>query len=427
MKTETKLGIFFLVVFAILLYFIVKLGSISIVFEKPGYHIKACFQSIAGLEKRAPVRIAGVKVGYVEDIRLVEGRAEVIMKIYQGYRINRGSKAAVTSMGMMGEKYIEIFPGDPANGAVSEGEEIEGIPPLSIDQLGTIFYSIAQDIKSLSASLKEVLGTEVARTNLKEILESINNITNQMNLIIEENRLLVADSLQETRRAAKDLRLLIEGLKENSHQLSALMKKLEASSLPEAEKLMKELSVSSKQLRQVLGEAEQVLERINAGEGTVGRLLQDRTAYQRLEGVLKEAEELTGRLKGMLPSRSSLSPAFEAYYEGGLRASLGLQLEQEGSFLRAGVVERQEKLTYTLTAGRHLGNFSLAAGIIEGSFGFDLSGDLNRKLYLRGEFFNFRQGSFKYRFSLGLRLMEGFSLVGGYGRDGFFVGISYVK
>lgn len=428
MRTETKLGIFFLMVLVILGYLIIKLGSFSIFFEKPGYRIKAYFQSIAGLEKKAPVRIAGVKVGYVEDIRLVEGRAEVIMKIYKEFQINRGSKAAVTSMGMMGEKYIEIFPGPPSMGVLEDGEEIEGVPPLSIDQLGTIFYSIAQDVKSLSASLKDVLGTEVGKANLKETLESVNKIMAQINDFIRENRQLVSSSLTRTNRFLEHLEKLVSQLETNSHLLNRLLEKVERSSLPKADEFLVEAEQTSSELKRTLEETRQFLKKLKDGEGTIGKLLEEKEPYEELTGVLKDTKRITEKIKEILPERLVLYPVFEGYYDDGLRASLGLNLERKDYFMKAGIVERNKRLTYNLLVGKRLGYLSIGAGLIEGNFGFDLKAYLSKRLFLRGEIFDFEKNTFFYRFSLGVNVYNGFNLVGGVGKDGtFFAGLCYVK
>ena len=428
MRTETKLGIFFLIVLAILGYLIIKLGSFSIFFEKPGYRIKAYFQSIAGLEKKAPVRIAGVKVGYVEDIRLVEGRAEVIMKIYKGFQINRGSKAGVTSMGIMGEKYIEIFPGPPSMGVVKDGEEIEGVPPLSIDQLGTIFYSIAEDVKSLSASLKDVLGTEVGKANLKETLESVNKIMAQINDFIRENRKLVSSSLTRTSQVLKHFERLMVQLEKSSLLLNKLLEETEKTSLPKTHQFLSEAKETSTELKETLKETRELLKKLKEGEGTLGRLLEEEEPYQELTGVLKETRKITEKINEFLPRRLNFYPFFEGYYEDGLRASFGLSFERRDYFLKTGIVERKEQLTYNLLVGRRFGLISVGAGLIEGRFGFDLTAYPLKSFFLRGEFFAFEQDTFFYRFSLGVKIYKGFNLVGGIGKEGtFFAGFCYVK
>ena len=68
MKREIKIGIFMTIAIFILSLFIFIVGDISVLFKKKGYPLFVNFDSVAGLEKRAVVRMAGVKVGFVKKI-----------------------------------------------------------------------------------------------------------------------------------------------------------------------------------------------------------------------------------------------------------------------------------------------------------------------------------------------------------------------
>ena len=69
MKREVKIGIFLTGALLIMAVFIFIAGDLSTWFQKPGYELSVLFPSSTGLEKHAAVRLAGVKIGYVTDIR----------------------------------------------------------------------------------------------------------------------------------------------------------------------------------------------------------------------------------------------------------------------------------------------------------------------------------------------------------------------
>ena len=74
MKKEFKIGIFVLAALVIFAYFIIKTESCSEFLSKgKRYPVMARFASVAGMHTSAPVRLAGVKIGLVEEIGL-EGR-----------------------------------------------------------------------------------------------------------------------------------------------------------------------------------------------------------------------------------------------------------------------------------------------------------------------------------------------------------------
>ncbi len=108
MKREAKIGIFLAGAFLIIAVFIFVAGDMSTWFRRPGYELSALFPSSTGLEKHAAVRLAGVKVGYVKDIRLEQRKARVVLTIWPKYQVPRGSRATLASIGLVGERYIEI-------------------------------------------------------------------------------------------------------------------------------------------------------------------------------------------------------------------------------------------------------------------------------------------------------------------------------
>ena len=140
MKKEFKIGVFMTIAALILAAFIFVVGDITLIFRKQGHSLYASFDTAAGLEKKAIVRMAGVKVGYVKDIRLEKSRAKVLMSVNPGIEVPRDSKATLAALGLLGEKYIEILPGEEKDFCLP-GSVIGGIPPVSFDQIGSLLLS----------------------------------------------------------------------------------------------------------------------------------------------------------------------------------------------------------------------------------------------------------------------------------------------
>src|SRR4030042_6921523 len=124
MKREIKIGIFLAGAFLFLAVFIFVAGDMSTWFQKSGYEISVLFPSATGLEKHAAVRLAGVKIGYVKDIRLDERKARVVLAVWPKYQVPRGSRAALASLGIAGERYIDISPSEQPD-SLRPGEALE--------------------------------------------------------------------------------------------------------------------------------------------------------------------------------------------------------------------------------------------------------------------------------------------------------------
>ena len=151
---EVKVGIFILMAVIILIGMIFSIGDIY--FIKRGYHIKVLFNFANGIAMNAPVRLAGIEVGEVDGIDIYydtgEKRTKVELSTWiksKEYRIEEDSKAVINTLGLLGEKYLEIFPGRSET-TLDEGSALVGTDPVSTENM-------TMDIKELLDSFKVVM------------------------------------------------------------------------------------------------------------------------------------------------------------------------------------------------------------------------------------------------------------------------------
>lgn len=107
---EIIVGIFVMLGLISMAYISINLGRVEF-FKSDYYPIKAKFTSVTGLKTDTTVEISGVKIGKVEDIKLEDYQAVVTMLIKNNVKIQDDALASIRSKGILGEKYISIFPG----------------------------------------------------------------------------------------------------------------------------------------------------------------------------------------------------------------------------------------------------------------------------------------------------------------------------
>jgi phospholipid/cholesterol/gamma-HCH transport system substrate-binding protein len=115
-------------------YLSIKLGRVELLGGQ-GYVVVADFSSVGGLKPGATVEIAGVEIGRVETITLVDYQARLTMRIQPGVKLQEDSIASIKTKGLVGEKYVRINPGGserliPSNGRIREVE-----PPVDFEEL----------------------------------------------------------------------------------------------------------------------------------------------------------------------------------------------------------------------------------------------------------------------------------------------------
>ncbi len=157
MSNEAKTGLVVLLCVAALIALIIKVGNFT-VFQH-GYSIKAHFNFTGGVQKHAPVRLSGVDVGEVKNIRLLYGDKTVIeMEIWleDGVRLRSDSVAYVTTLGMMGEKYVEIKGGSATMPYLKEGELVPSEDPVRLEELMKLGTKVADDVGNMAKDISKM-------------------------------------------------------------------------------------------------------------------------------------------------------------------------------------------------------------------------------------------------------------------------------
>lgn len=135
-RTEIVVGIFVLIGIVCLGYLAIRLGKLEVI-GNTGYIVYADFASVAGIKPGDPIEIAGVKVGRVETLSLVDDRARLGLRINESVKLQEDTIASVRSRGLIGDKFLLLTPGGsdkvlPPGGRIRETES----PPDLTDLIG---------------------------------------------------------------------------------------------------------------------------------------------------------------------------------------------------------------------------------------------------------------------------------------------------
>jgi len=131
---ELGVGFFLIVGFGCLAYLSFNLGNVSL-WGAPYYDVYADFSTVGTLRMRAPVSMAGVEIGQVKDIKLVNDQAQVTLEIQKGVELSDDVIASIKTSGIIGEKYVSISPGASEEFIKPGGTIRDTQPPLDIESL----------------------------------------------------------------------------------------------------------------------------------------------------------------------------------------------------------------------------------------------------------------------------------------------------
>ncbi len=158
---EFKVGMFVSIGIAIFISMIFSIGSFR-TFEQR-YNLRAHFYYANGIQVAAPVRLAGVQVGEVRGIDIIFDKesqktvVELTLLLNRKAKVEKDAEAFINTLGLIGEKYIEIMPGTSGNELFKPGDIIQGKESVPIEKVTEKAYVMMADMKKLMDSANAVM------------------------------------------------------------------------------------------------------------------------------------------------------------------------------------------------------------------------------------------------------------------------------
>lgn len=308
MKNETRVGIFVIIAIGIFFYLSLNIGAIRLD-QRQYYTYKTYFEDTGGLDLKAPAKIAGVEVGWVDSITLLEGgKAEVILKIHKRNKLARNAYATVQQEGLIGTKHIEVDPGDPTTGNLPPGSVLTmpGRPPTSVGDLLEQFKDIASGIQDVVLSFKNTFGTRQGEDDLKLALNSvakasdrIANFSEVLERTITKNENNLNNMIVDFKNTAHHLDVAIPSIRSDFNRITLAMADDTLPHLATAGKnagtAFESVDAAAVQARETFKEAEGVVEKINSGKGVLGKLITEDETYGDLKKTVKGFKEMVSK------------------------------------------------------------------------------------------------------------------------------------
>jgi phospholipid/cholesterol/gamma-HCH transport system substrate-binding protein len=326
MSSAAKVGVFMLIVLAILGYFILKIEDVQIGHGAGARKVTAIFDSVAGLDNKSAVRVAGVRVGKVSKIKLRDdGKAEVTLDIDPDVILHPGASARVANLGLLGEKYIELDSG-PANAPAIPQEQsvvLKGSQPASMDDITNQVAAIANDVKAITASLRGAMSGPAGEQRLVDIVENVRTITAQVRDLIAANRTNVDATMMNARAITESLRVEIPRLAQSIDRMATQMNGTVGENREDVRHIVENLRTLSSDLKTTSDNLNAVTSQVRSGEGTVGKLLYSNEAHDRLTAALGSVESGVNELRNTLGrvGKMQLDLGLNGDYYAGLPAS----------------------------------------------------------------------------------------------------------
>lgn len=308
-KTTSKnirLGLFVLLGTLFLIYGLYMIGSNRNLFGST-FRINAIFSNVNGLMKGNNVRFAGIDVGTVDNVTIInDSCVKVVMVIeadVQKY-IRKNALAGIGTDGLMGNKLVNINPSMEKAPGVKQGDTLQTMKPIETDEMLRTLNRTNDNIAAITDNLKTITAKINSRNTLWSLLMDT-VVADNVKQAIVNIRLTGSNSAEIT----GDLSNIVDGIKNGKGSFGALLTDTMLSN--HVRQTVVKIKLISDNAALISGNLSSIIQRTDSGKGTIGRLLMDTTfvpnldkSMTNLKTATQGVNELIEGLKHSWPLRS---------------------------------------------------------------------------------------------------------------------------
>jgi phospholipid/cholesterol/gamma-HCH transport system substrate-binding protein len=242
------------------------------------------YDNVEGLVKSASVTLNGLVIGKINDISLIEktGKLLVELQIKNDFPISKSSIASIYEPGFIAGKQIAIYPNYNDTTMAVEGQKLQGDVKLGLTA------SVSEKLIPLQNKVDKLL------VNADKLISGINNVLDkkgQENLKISLSEL--SKTLEQFHKASSSLNVILDENKGKVNSVVTNFNKIAGDFSKISDSLNKaDLGKTAKNLEKTMANVDKIISELQAGKGSMGKLLNDDSFYKNVTKTTNELELL---------------------------------------------------------------------------------------------------------------------------------------
>ena len=276
-SNEARLGAVIFTAALIFIAGVIYLRGIDL--QKKEYSLTIFYDNVNGLQEGSPITVGGLTIGKVDDMRLAGTSVAVDVSIQNKVLLPKDSRAYIKSASIMGGKLISIIPGS-GRVMLQDGDSLAGSYEADLTELTSTLAPISSNVLGILQRVNSTFD-EKTRTNIQNILSDVNHSSTELEQIIHAE--------------GERLDYAIGNFGVFSTNLSRFAVNLDSITLSERSNLdtsmasirdvTYNLEEASEHLKSTTQSLDAVLGKIEKGEGTLGKLVQEDNLYNHVDSL----------------------------------------------------------------------------------------------------------------------------------------------
>lgn len=325
---EIIVGAFLFIVLLALSLFTIVLSRER--FFASTWQLEVVFNEVMGLRDGDNVVMRGMTIGKVKSLALRPDGVHLHCQLDQEVQFRKNYSARIISSSILGGRYLQIDPGPATNPPLPpEQMPLRGLDPVDLmDEAAAVVSQVRQSLNE-----GQILSNlEVAVQSLREISEKVNSGKGTLGMLINDDTIYAdaRDVVADIKEAVRERKLLAK-LEESAENIRDISDKInsgegtlgmlvnDSALYDDAAEIVREVRAAVQQrrllanLEDTVANLEAITDRINRGEGTAGKFINDDALYEDMSRLVNEARAALDDLRELSPIGTFSSVLFGAF------------------------------------------------------------------------------------------------------------------
>lgn len=393
MSTEAKVGAFTLVGLALFAGVLIMLSGFKLGGDK-GYTLYAGFKQVVGVEPQSVVRLSGVPVGKVKKIQNDGQGVTVTLSINRDVKIPKGSQVTIGSSGVMGEKFINILPTDPAVGWAENGDYLIGQEEAGMDTMFAGLGKVVDQAQELVASMNKIVGNAEFQGSVIQMAVNMRDATAHINGMMAAFENMALTNQGNINQMLTNMNTMTASLNRTAGAVESMMTNLATVGADPQ---------TAENLRLTLNNIADTSDKIRVISEGIAKVAGDEKTIEDTKAIIHNARSLTDKADKLKKKLDTIEVSSNAdlLYSGmknDWSTNFNMKVDsQAGSFLTFGLDDIGNADRGNFQLGSHFGAFDARGGVIYGEAGVGLDSYIGPRFKVSADAYDFDDLSVRLR------------------------------
>ncbi|MBR5914324.1 MAG: MCE family protein [Selenomonadaceae bacterium] len=361
----------------------------------------ANFKQVLGLSPQADVKLNGISIGKVEDLIAAGGSVTVVMRVPSDTKIPSNSKVTITSVGIMGEKFVNIIPSTDNGKYVKSGDFIFGVEEVGMNTMFENLNNVMNKVQDLLGAVQNIIGDDnfqksvsVMSENMKEATDKINGMTSVMERIAVNNE-------GNVNQMVGSMNGILESMNRSMETVEHMMQNIDkfAGDPQTAEDLkttLKNISETSQSVADMTESMNKIVSDPQVSEDMKATLHNARSLTERADRMLGKVEGASDKI-----SKVEVTPSVDVLYSGGasnFKTNFNVDITFDNTSFDIGAESIGDGTKLNAQVGKKFGtDFGARAGIIAGKPGIGVDAYAGDKWKFSAEVYDINDATLRLK------------------------------